>query len=314
MIEVSQIIENVTINTEELTQEAIINTSEVVEVVLLEVGESIPEAPIDGQIYGRKDASWEAVTGGASSADDITETATRVFVTPEKRTLLNSITEAFTTALKNAYDGVVTGYNALILTGQRLVTSDEIAKLSNTNGTNTGDQDLSNYALDANVLHKTGDEIKTGSLEVIDNGLGYGLKAITIYGYGIDAFSSEGVASLNYSPNGTGMFAISDYGVGAIIGSTAGEKIVSFTGDSGTELAYLLSSGLFKSNKLLVNTDVDNGVDAVQVPNGSVLAKQYKLTSLNTAPASATATGTTGEIRYTATHIYFCIARNTYPE
>jgi hypothetical protein len=48
-----------------------------------------------------------------------------------------------TDALKNAYDNVVTGYNALIATGVRLITSSEITKLSNTSGTNTGDQDLS---------------------------------------------------------------------------------------------------------------------------------------------------------------------------
>jgi hypothetical protein len=58
---------------------------------------------------------------------------------PAKFTLLESITEAFTTALKTTYDGVVTGYNALILTGSRLITSAEITKLSNTSGTNSGD-------------------------------------------------------------------------------------------------------------------------------------------------------------------------------
>ena len=56
---------------------------------------------------------------------------------------LDSITAIFTTALKATYDGVFTGYNALMLTGSRLITSGEITKLSNTSGTNTGDQDLS---------------------------------------------------------------------------------------------------------------------------------------------------------------------------
>ena len=39
-----------------------------------------------------------------------------------------------------------------------------------------------------------------------------------------------------------------------------------------------------------------------------VIQKRY----LDTAPASATATGTTGEIRVTSTHIYVCIATNTW--
>ena len=41
-------------------------------------------------------------------------------------------------------------------------------------------------------------------------------------------------------------------------------------------------------------------------------ATQYKISALNTAPASATATGTTGEIRITAGFIYVCTATNTW--
>lgn len=61
---------------------------------------------------------------------------------PAKYILLEAIEEAFTTILKATYDGVVTGYNALMLTGSRLITSGEITKLSNTSGTNTGDQTI----------------------------------------------------------------------------------------------------------------------------------------------------------------------------
>ena len=57
----------------------------------------------------------EANPGAGLTADDITETATRVFVTPSEKTaithanrsILDAITEAFTTALKTAYDGAV---------------------------------------------------------------------------------------------------------------------------------------------------------------------------------------------------------------
>lgn len=85
---------------------------------------------------------------GDYNADQITETASKVFVSPSEKTaighsnrsILDAIQEAFTTVLKSSYDGVVSGYNALILTGQRLITSSEITKLSNTSGTNTGDE------------------------------------------------------------------------------------------------------------------------------------------------------------------------------
>ena len=45
---------------------------------------------------------------------------------------------------------------------------------------------------------------------------------------------------------------------------------------------------------------------------GTTEATQYKLSALNTAPASATDTGVVGEIRVTSTHIYVCIAANTW--
>ena len=44
----------------------------------------------------------------------------------------------------------------------------------------------------------------------------------------------------------------------------------------------------------------------------NVTASQYKLNALNTAPASATATGVLGEIRYDANYMYVCVATNTW--
>lgn len=44
----------------------------------------------------------------------------------------------------------------------------------------------------------------------------------------------------------------------------------------------------------------------------SVISTLYRVSALNTAPSSATDTGTLGEIRITATHIYVCTATNTW--
>lgn len=44
----------------------------------------------------------------------------------------------------------------------------------------------------------------------------------------------------------------------------------------------------------------------------SLTATDFRLSNLNIAPASATSTGTTGEIRITAGFIYVCIATNTW--
>jgi hypothetical protein len=46
--------------------------------------------------------------------------------------------------------------------------------------------------------------------------------------------------------------------------------------------------------------------------NGTVTASKYALMALNTAPVSAAATGTLGEIRIDASFIYVCVATNTW--
>jgi hypothetical protein len=66
--------------------------------------------------------------------------------------------------------------------------------------------------------------------------------------------------------------------------SSAGNVIINNTGDAGFRL------------------DV----------NGTARATQYNVSALNTAPATATSTGTLGEIRVTAGFIYVCTATNTW--
>lgn len=54
-----------------------------------------------------------------------------------------------------------------------------------------------------------------------------------------------------------------------------------------------------------------DGTNKLRV-GGSTLSTQYRLSALNTAPTSATDTGTLGEIRITAGFIYVCTATNTW--
>lgn len=61
--------------------------------------------------------------------------------------------------------------------------------------------------------------------------------------------------------------------------------------------------------KLLVGTASSTHMFDV---NGTARVNQLYLRALNTAPASATATGTTGEIRIDANFIYICTATNTW--
>lgn len=66
-----------------------------------------------------------------------------------------------------------------------------------------------------------------------------------------------------------------------------------------------------KDGRIMINGTLDDGVNHLQV-NGSLKATQFRLSALNTAPASATAAGTPGEIRVTSGFIYVCIATNTW--
>jgi len=63
--------------------------------------------------------------------------------------------------------------------------------------------------------------------------------------------------------------------------------------------------GTTPTNKLTISSALAN----FQVP---VLATQFKLSALNTAPASASDTGTTGDIRFTSDSLYLCISTNTW--
>lgn len=71
----------------------------------------------------------------------------------------------------------------------------------------------------------------------------------------------------------------------------------------------------------LTNVPITIGINSVAVAEISstesawsipLKTTQLKLAALNTAPASATATGTTGEIRIDANYIYICTATNTW--
>ncbi|MCC5631697.1 hypothetical protein LC613_28685 [Nostoc sphaeroides CHAB 2801] len=54
------------------------------------------------------------------------------------------------------------------------------------------------------------------------------------------------------------------------------------------------------------------GVAGAGFFGGALTTTQFRLSALNTAPASATATGTLGEIRYDANYMYVCTATNTW--
>lgn len=88
-------------------------------------------------------------SGTASSTvanDSITFTSPNSGLTISALGKIITFTSLFTSTLKTLYDNTASSLTALLATGSRLITLTEITKLSNTSGTNTGDQNLSAYA------------------------------------------------------------------------------------------------------------------------------------------------------------------------
>lgn len=98
-------------------------------------------------------------------------------------------------------------------------------------------------------------------------------------------------------------------------GSNSGSNLslITYT-DAGAVSSNSFTLFRATNNIVLQNSNIlptDNGIDRLQII-GSLVAQQLKVSTLNTAPASATATGTLGEIRITADYIYICTAANTW--
>ena len=95
--------------------------------------------------------------------------------THSNKSILDLITEPFTTSLKSLYDGVVTSINNLLLTGQRLITSGEITKLSNTSGTNTGDETTSSIQTKRPLKTIEGQSLEgSGNIDLTKSDIGLG--------------------------------------------------------------------------------------------------------------------------------------------
>lgn len=95
------------------------------------------------------------------------------------------------------------------------------------------------------------------------------------------------------------------------IGSTVRAQVVgSDNGSSATIVASTtnISNALWQlQNQVLLKSNTANPTFT-----GIVTSPAYKLSALQTAPLSATDTGTTGEIRVVADYIYVCIATDTW--
>ena len=76
--------------------------------------------------------------------------------------------------------------------------------------------------------------------------------------------------------------------------------------EDGQTLVFDGATGKIKS------TGVTPDAPGEQTVSGPVTATQFKLADLNTAPAAANSTGTKGEIVISDSHIYVCVATDTW--
>jgi len=193
-----------------------IQVTEINETVNVTVNETTESVSIEVPVQGGGSGAVNSVNGKDGTVtlnqDEIPDGTTYKRYSLTEKNKLASITEIFTTALKTTYDGVVSGYTALMLTGSRLITTGEITKLSNTSGTNTGDQDLTGYATETFVLENV-PEVDTSLFAKQDGTILYHSMSATSAG----TFSNTGNVC-----TGSGM-ALTDELVGAKIIKTNGE-------------------------------------------------------------------------------------------
>jgi hypothetical protein len=97
-----------------------------------------------------------------------------------------------------------------------------------------------------------------------------GVSGTSSNGYGVLGFSENYFGVFGIATNGIGIQGISNANTAGVFDTILGTKIASFLANS-IEQAYILASGLFKANKILVNTEIDNGIDALQV-DGTISA------------------------------------------
>ena len=174
-------------------------------------------------------------------------------------------------------------------------------------GVNTGSSDID--AVDIVTLDKHGIIVTKGVAEttppLIMN------LADTSTNYSVGLRLSNAGASGQATP--ALEFKISPFGVCAIQGLSKGggyKGILKFINSNSAgvmaETARITGDG-----RLLIGSTTEDTINILQA-SGSIIATQFRLSSLNTTPSSSTDTGVLGEIRYDSNYMYVCVATNTW--
>lgn len=135
---------------------------------------------------------------------------------------------------------------------------------------------------------------------------GYGIHALLALETGV-ANTAVGGGSMEYLISGSNNTAIGMYAGRDVTGSNN-----VFIGNRAGQGNTAINNRLYIANNEITTLIYGEFDNQKVVIDGTLTTDQYILSDLNVAPASATATGTKGEIRVTANYIYVCTATNTW--
>ena len=112
--------------------------------------------------------------------------------------------------------------------------------------------------------------------------------------------------------NGTGLNILTRDGTGTGTPGNITHQVSQKTTSGSSAQSYFVAQTIFgdTGNVNIGTASIDPGYK-LNV-SGTASAAQFKLSTLNTAPTSSTASGSLGEIRYTTNYIYLCVATNTW--
>ena len=140
-------------------------------------------------------------------------------------------------------------------------------------------------------------------------------------GYRTIGGTPKGFLKADGSVDSSGSISRSDSAISSSISDSAKILTKYLRNDRNDTLknaSFIVNNGAFRiyNNSVYSQYGFYTGNDAGWIEriayNGVATMSQYKLSSLNTAPASSTATGTLGEIRWCNGYVYLCVATNTW--
>lgn len=172
-----------------------------------------------------------------------------------------------------------------------------------------------------NVASDISDNLAIGNSAVYQISSG-----VANFGIGRNSLFSLGTGTGNVGVGYYSLFGLTTASYNTAIGNNAGAYATSGNNGTGTNSVFMgaetKADADGQTNQIVIGYNVTgNGSNTVTIGNssitdnyfsGTVNSGQFKLSSLNTAPSSASDTGTTGEIRVTADAIYICTATDTW--